>query len=142
MDEASRTEDAVDYERKDLDPRSIALFGAGLALVLVLTAGLITLLYQYAAKRYLLRQPPAPPIGVTREATAPQLQVNGPADLRAMRAAEDRALNSYGWVDRNAGTVRIPIDRAIEILAEKGLPAREEGNRQQATGNRKSGAKR
>ncbi len=33
-------------------------------------------------------------------------------------------LKSYGWIDRDKGVVRIPIDRAIEILAERGLPVR------------------
>jgi hypothetical protein len=35
-----------------------------------------------------------------------------------------RRLSSYGWVDREAGIVRIPIDRAMDLLAERGLPAR------------------
>ena len=45
----------------------------------------------------------------------------GPAGIRA---AEDQILNSYGWVDRSKGIVRIPIDRAIDLLAKRGLPAR------------------
>ena len=43
-----------------------------------------------------------------------------------MRAAEEAALNSYGWVDKDAGIVKIPVDRAMEILAKKGLPARKQ----------------
>jgi hypothetical protein len=43
-----------------------------------------------------------------------------------MRAAEDAALDSYGWVDKDAGIVRIPVDRAMEILAKKGLPSRKQ----------------
>jgi hypothetical protein len=114
------------YERQDLDPRSIALFGAGLAVVLLIVAGVITLFQWFAAREYVRRQPPRPPIRVTREGVEPRLQVNGPAELRAMREAEDRELNTYGWIDRDAGIVRIPIDRAIDILAQKGLPARQE----------------
>ena len=63
---------------------------------------------------------------MTRETTEPRLQVNAPSELRTMREAEDRMLNSYGWVDPQSETVRIPIERAMEILAQKGLPAREE----------------
>lgn len=44
-----------------------------------------------------------------------------------MRAEEDKILNSYDWVDKEKGIVRIPIQRAIDILASKGLPARKEG---------------
>jgi hypothetical protein len=31
-------------------------------------------------------------------------------------------LADYGWIDRTKGIGHIPIDRAIDILAEKGLP--------------------
>ena len=47
-------------------------------------------------------------------------------DLRALRAAEDQALRSYGWVDRNAGVVHIPIDVAMKRVVESGLPSRPE----------------
>jgi hypothetical protein len=35
-------------------------------------------------------------------------------------------LSSYGWLDRNAGVVRIPIDRAMKMTVERGLPVRQE----------------
>ena len=37
---------------------------------------------------------------------------------------EEQTLNSYGWVDQQAGVVRIPIDRAMDLLAQRGLPTR------------------
>ena len=43
--------------------------------------------------------------------------------LRTERAREDHVLNSYAVIDKSQGIVRIPIDRAIDMLAEKGLPA-------------------
>jgi hypothetical protein len=45
-------------------------------------------------------------------------------ELQELRAAEDAVLRSYSWVDRAGGIVRMPIDRAIDLLAERGLPAR------------------
>ena len=51
----------------------------------------------------------------------PVLQVDPVADMNAMEVKETQWLNSYGWVDRDAGIVRIPIDRAIELTAEQGL---------------------
>jgi hypothetical protein len=50
------------------------------------------------------------------------LQVNAPGDLARLRAEEGATLSTYGWVDRAAGTVRIPIDRAMRLLLERGLP--------------------
>ena len=52
----------------------------------------------------------------------PRTRVHEPLD--ELRAAEDAVLHSYGWVDRAAGIVRMPIDRAMEVLAKRGLPAR------------------
>ena len=38
--------------------------------------------------------------------------------------SEDAVLHSYGWVDKNAGIVRIPIERGDEAHGQRGLPAR------------------
>ena len=47
-------------------------------------------------------------------------------ELQQWRAAEEESLRSYGWVNKEAGIVRIPIARAMELLAERGLPSRDE----------------
>ena len=44
--------------------------------------------------------------------------------MKAIRAAEDQVLNSYAWMDPEKGVVRIPIGRAMDLLAERGLPSR------------------
>ena len=53
---------------------------------------------------------------------APRLQTNPWGDIADLRAAEAETLGSYGWVDRDRGVVRIPIERAIELLAERTTP--------------------
>jgi hypothetical protein len=55
---------------------------------------------------------------------APHLQLSPHDDLVAWRAREDAELTSYAWVDRSNSIVRIPIDRAIELIAQRGLPTR------------------
>jgi hypothetical protein len=55
----------------------------------------------------------------------PRLQSAPIGDLKDMKAAEDKILNGYGWIDQQHGLVRIPIDRAIDLLAQRGLPARQ-----------------
>jgi hypothetical protein len=53
----------------------------------------------------------------------PRLQIDdGDEDIAEMHAREDLLLNHYSWVDRSSGKVRIPIARAMQILAEHGLP--------------------
>jgi hypothetical protein len=54
--------------------------------------------------------------------STPRVEEGG--DLAETHRREDAVLNHYGWVDKNAGKVHIPIDRAIDLLSERGLPAR------------------
>jgi hypothetical protein len=56
----------------------------------------------------------------------PRLQVNAPKDLADYLSQQQHALDTYGWVDQKAGVVRIPIDRAMDLLVQKGLPVRAE----------------
>jgi len=66
---------------------------------------------------------PLSPLAETQQIPAgPLLQVTPHADLKAFRASEHAVLHSYGWIDPKAGIVRIPIGRAMKLLAERGLP--------------------
>ena len=53
------------------------------------------------------------------------LQSDPHAELVVIRQIEDSVLSTYGWVDKDSGIVRIPIDQAMELLLKKGLPHRE-----------------
>ena len=121
----------IAHESSDLRPGYIALFGIGLAVVIGIVLILTFLLMHYQTVRYERREPPLPSLAREREATPqPRLQVDAHNELREMRAGEDTVLNSYGWVDRDAGIVRIPVDRAMEVLAAKGLPVRPQADGQ------------
>jgi hypothetical protein len=52
----------------------------------------------------------------------PRLQRTPPVDFMGMMQEERARITSYGWVNKDAGIARIPVDRAMEILVEKGLP--------------------
>lgn len=54
----------------------------------------------------------------------PRLQANPHEELVKLRASEDSILTSYGWSGKDSSFVRIPVERAMEILAKKGLPVR------------------
>lgn len=58
-------------------------------------------------------------------APVPSLLVNEPINLQKFRTHEEEILTTYGWVDQNAGTVRLPIDRAKALLLERGIAVRE-----------------
>lgn len=113
------------YERRDLNPRVVGFFllglTAGIGIVLLLTAWLFGVFDARAARRDV----PPSPLAVGRPIPPePRLLVTPGKELKAVWGAEDAVLNSYGWVDQKAGIVRIPIDRAMDLLAERGLPVR------------------
>ena len=54
----------------------------------------------------------------------PRLQAQPKVELKDLRADEEAILNSYGWVNPDKGIVRIPIDQAIDLVAQKGLPSK------------------
>jgi hypothetical protein len=114
------------YELSDLKPGAIALFGVGLVIAVILAVIVTTLFLGYRTVQRGRQDTPAPRLARERE-VIPQLrlQVDAPEELRQLRAAEDAVLSSYSWVDKDAGIVKFPIDRAMEILAKKGLPARQ-----------------
>jgi len=124
-----RSEDAermVRYEKTDLKPAAVARAGIVLALTTLLTAiGALGLFHHFAARDE-AREAPLPPLArqePNRQPPEPRLQAQPFVDIQALRAEEERILSSYGWVDEQKGIVRIPIERAMELIAERGLPS-------------------
>ena len=54
----------------------------------------------------------------------PRLQVDEPGDWQKELALQRSRIEGYAWVDQAAGVVRIPVERAMELVAQRGLPAR------------------
>jgi hypothetical protein len=112
------------YETEDFTPRGVGWFTAGLAvlavMVLLLMGGLLWVLSDGRPARQGIVTPGVPAPSMS---PAPDLQVASSLDYQQMRAAEEAQLRSYRWVDREAGIAAIPIQRAMEILASRGLPA-------------------
>ncbi len=53
----------------------------------------------------------------------PRIEEHPAEQLQGIRAREDHILSSYAVIDKTQGIVRVPIDRAIDMLSEKGLPS-------------------
>jgi hypothetical protein len=72
-------------------------------------------------------QPPTlnPPANVTLPGE-PRFEAQPGSALEQLRASENAQLNSYGWVDQASGTVHIPIQRAMDLVLQRGLPVRPE----------------
>jgi hypothetical protein len=118
------TTDNHDYERRDVDVR--ALFAV--ALLLLLSCVAIFIVVALMMHYFKVHQPVVTagqaniPVTRTREFPQPRLIIKPGASLAELRAAEDSDLNSYGWVDRKSGIARIPIERAMQLLLERGPP--------------------
>ena len=112
------------YEKSDLRPKPIVVFGVILSLVMVLALlasyGMIRLLGWWDRQRL---ETPASPLARRVIPPEPRLQVEAPKDLTHLQAAEHAVLSSYGWVSQEAGIARIPIERAMQLVLERGLPA-------------------
>jgi len=65
---------------------------------------------------------PQPGMSVDIGAPGPVLLTDESGNLKQFRKAEDEDMHSYGWIDKNAGIVRIPIDKAKDLLIERGIP--------------------
>ena len=87
-----------------------------------LVGGMFSYMTSRASASDPARSPVARPVGELPP--GPNLLTDEPKNLRAFRDGEESLLHTYGWVDRNAGTVRIPLDRAKDLLVERGLPVR------------------
>jgi hypothetical protein len=115
-------ETKVRYNPTEVNALGISLFAALIVLmVAVVLPGTKRLLRHLENQAALsARSPVAANVSASRvNFPAPREQLNAPADLATFSAREQAELNSYGWIDRRAGIVRLPITRAMELLAQR-----------------------
>jgi hypothetical protein len=94
------------------------------AVIVYVAIGLLYSHFWSLADRAYPREYPMAHVGTPAQPPAPRLQVQPREELEQMRAQEDAILGSYGWVDANGGVVHIPIEQAMKLTLEQGLPAR------------------
>lgn len=104
------------------------LYAAGILFVALTLLGVIAvaILRPLMISSQEAEYPPANPLAASygrTEPPAPRLQVDPALDIFEHRKAEQGVLDTYGWVDKSGGTVRIPIARAMALLAERGIPS-------------------
>jgi hypothetical protein len=114
----------IRHELRDVTVRPIVGFCIGLFLLMAFSFWVTRVMFNYFAAREaksaswtpsLMRERPQLP-------PEPRLEVLPVRDLKQMRAAEENILHSYGWVNQQSRIVRIPIERAMQLIAERGLP--------------------
>ena len=126
------------YERQDIGVAGVLYFLLGLLVAGLFIFFLVDGIYSYLDKRSAAEQAPVNPLVTnapedTRlipkdypqtEFPNPRLETDERGQLNSIRLQEEETLASYGYVDKNAGTIRIPIDRAMDLIAQRGLPVR------------------
>ena len=124
----THTEPTPGHERSDISVRIMAYVVVGLTVLTLAGMGVSWWYLNAVEKEEAAAERPTSPLASTlpQAPPEPRLQVAPATDLTTVREREDALLNSYGWIDAKSGLVRIPIDRAIEVLGERGLPTRVE----------------
>ncbi|MCC6849598.1 MAG: hypothetical protein IT294_13935 [Deltaproteobacteria bacterium] len=115
------------HEESDVAPASIGLSVLGLGAIAVAAFVAMLVLFNVLARLQAAQTSPPNPLAARyglKEPPAPRLQTDPRQDLVDLHAREAAAIRAYGWVDKQAGVVRVPVERAIALLAERGLPAR------------------
>jgi hypothetical protein len=130
-----------DFERRDIGISAVLWFLFGLAVAGVIITFAVNGLYHYLEARSEAEQAPVSPLVTnapkdTRHLStnykdylkqnfpSPQLEIDERTQLDQIRMQEEETLATYGWVDQKAGIVRIPIERAMDLIAQRGLPTR------------------
>lgn len=110
------------HEETDISSRGVMWFAIGLAVSVTIIAAIVALM-QYGLDREgnfwphrSVNNPPG------HESPAPALQPDPTQDLEKLRVSENQRLLSHAWVDRKGGVIRIPVDHAMELILQRGLP--------------------
>lgn len=118
----------VSHERRDVNVFQITAFGIGLLLSCIVVVFAMWAMFDFLFSREDAKNannPGALMMGQqSKLPPEPRLQAEPKVELKDLEADEDAILSSYGWIDPNKGIVRIPIDQAIDIVAQKGLPSK------------------
>jgi hypothetical protein len=108
------------HETTDIDVWAVGKFAIGMVLLCVIVLALLFGLMRFFQSREETRM--ATSVDPVQLFPEPRLQTTPVPDLKAVRAEEDKLLNGYAWLDQKRGLVRIPIGRAMDVVAAKGLP--------------------
>jgi hypothetical protein len=120
----SKVSPEAGYERSDAQPGPLALLAVGTGLLALICLTAVAIMWRALAyeTHYTGDLEGSPLAGLRPLPPSPRLQLYPATDLKDFREQEHDLLSTYGWVDQDKGIVRIPIDRAMDLLAQRGLP--------------------
>jgi hypothetical protein len=120
---SARNEAGRGYEKRDVYLWAVIMGSIVLVSLIIVSLIGMRLLFDYYLAREMRLSPAANPLAIAGALPPePRLEAKPIEQLQRLRSEENLALNTYGWVDRERGIVRIPIERAMDLVAERGLP--------------------
>lgn len=119
-----REHSEVRFEHSDVSSRAVILTGFGLLFAMWLAVFLLYYLYRDFQNYYYETSKPALPLArpVGSVPPEPRVQISPRTDLEQEVSYENAELQKYSWVDRQHGIVAIPIERAMQLIAQRGIP--------------------
>ena len=127
MDKENNPAASSRYEIRDANASGVFTFLVILGVVLVIVSLVCWGMFRYFSAHAVNGSASDSPFANTRQLPlGPQLQVNPREDWLKYREEQEKSLETYEWVNRPAGTVRIPIENAMELLVKKGVPVQGE----------------
>ncbi len=125
MERTDPEKPTISHERRDVPVKAIAQFLAWLlvsAVVISLAMWGLFKFFEARQKRSDVSPSPLVAASLKRTPPAPRLETQPLALRTKLRAEEEARLNSFSWADRTGGVVRIPIERAMDLVAQRGVP--------------------
>jgi hypothetical protein len=124
LDAGERNRPRSGHQTSEINLRLVTWTAIGLMVSVIAVFVTVGGLFSLFKHHYASGSTPSTITAPGRLPPAPRLQTNPASDLQQLLEAENAKLNSYGWIDKSAGVIRIPIDRAMDLLAQRGLPTR------------------
>jgi heme/copper-type cytochrome/quinol oxidase subunit 1 len=120
----SEPQTKVRFEPRDISIRGVLIAGFGVLLGMIVIVLLMHLLFSYMRSAKARQSPPASPLArrIDQLPPQPRLQESPAQDYQAMRFDADWKLHHYQWIDKQKGSVTMPIDRAMALIAQRGIP--------------------
>lgn len=116
---------AAGHELHDVRAKDLLGFAVALTAIVALACAFLVWLLGFFEVRAKRHDPVLSPLVEDEIPPDPQLEVQPKRNLDELRAVEDRFLHRYRWIDKEQGVVQIPVERAMELVADEGLPAPE-----------------
>lgn len=122
MSEQEQT--TVRYEERDIIPRHVLYIGFGVLISTLVIVFAMHLLFSYMRNLKAQASPTTSPLErrLDQYPPEPRIQAEPAHDYESMYYGDQWKLHHYEWIDKQKGIVAIPIDRAMNLIAKRGIP--------------------